>query len=77
MKLLAAITYRPTIERVLRHLGLWAPEPMFRNPNRAPRPPDELLPDPEPVQQLDLEFSQIPAWWDSDEAYSQAPPDWN
>ena len=71
-----AITRRDVIEAILRHLGLWPP------PRRVPRivlpqpPPEAPKPraDPGPPEALDeSERSQVPAWWDDDDAFCQVP----
>ncbi len=74
LRLVAVITRRSVIERILRHLGLWPPP--RREPKRRPRPPPRPAPGEPPAQAPD-ETSQIPLWWDDDEAYSQVPSDWD
>ena len=60
------------IKKILLHLGRWPPP--YRPP-KQPRPPppreeEPALPDP-PLSEA--EASQLPLWWDQDEAFSQLP----
>jgi hypothetical protein len=72
MKLVAAITDKKVLRRILEHLGLWPqPEPVPTKPRAPPAPtPHEV----DPGSDVD-DVSQVPAWWDEDEAYSQLPPE--
>ena len=72
MWIVAFVTERAVIERILRHLGLWPPRirpPKLRRadvPTRAPPPRA-------PAGEDDV--SQVPPWWDNDAAVSQVLPE--
>ena len=61
------------IKKILLHLGRWPPP--YRPP-KQPRPPpprrEETLSVPDPPLS-EAEASQLPLWWDQDEAFSQLP----
>ena len=68
MEIVAAITDEKVLRRILEHLGLWSePEPAMAKP-RAPPQESAITLDEDDV-------SQVPAWWNEDEAYSQLPPE--
>ncbi len=71
MEFVAAITDEKVLRRILEHLGLWPqPKPIPLKPRAPPEPPTT------PVEvDPDNDVSQVPAWWDEDEAYSQLPPE--
>ena len=70
MRIVSLITNHAVIARILNHQGLWPP------PQRRPKPRSPPPPEPPPGPQPD-ETSQVPLWWDDDEAYSQVPHDEN
>lgn len=75
MEVVAAITDEKVLRRILEHLGLWSePGPVLAKP-RAPPEQSAIRPDEDP-QDTDVDdVSQVPPWWDEDEAYSQLPPE--
>ena len=72
LKRIALITDPKVIKKILLHLGRWPPP--YRPP-KQPRPPprrEETPPSPDPPLS-EAEASQLPLWWDQDEAFSQHP----
>ncbi len=72
MKIVAAITDEKVIQRILEHLGQWPQSEPIPTDSRAP-PPTDLV--PLPSQDSAEDYSQVPPWWDADDAYSQLPPE--
>jgi len=72
LKRIALITDPKVIKKILLHLGRWPPP--HRPPKRLRQPPPReeapALLDP---QLSEAEASQLPPWWDQDEAFSQLP----
>ena len=73
LKRIALITDSEVIKKILLHLGRWPPP--FRPPKKPRLPPPRreeapAFPDP-PLSEA--EASQLPLWWDQDEAFSQLP----
>ncbi len=76
LRIVSLVTRRDTVERILRHLGLWPPP--SRPPRPPPRPPAPGADQgPPPASPDESERSQVPAWWDDDEAFSQVPSGWD
>ncbi len=73
LKRIALIMDPKVIKKILLHLGRWPPP--YRPP-KQPRPPpprrEETLSVPDPPLS-EAEASQLPLWWDQDEAFSQLP----
>ena len=73
LKRIALITDPKVIKKILLQLGRWPPP--YRPP-KQPRPPpprrEETRSDPDPPL-CEAEASQLPLWWDRDEAFSQLP----
>jgi hypothetical protein len=74
MWIVAFVTERAVIVRILRHLGLWPPPLRPPKPGRA-RPPVTAPTPRQPARALrprpEDEPSQVPPWWDEDGALSQ------
>ena len=71
-KRISVITDPEVIKKILQHLGRWPPphRPPKKPRRRPPREEASALPDP-PLSEA--EASQLPLWWDQDEAFSQLP----
>ncbi len=72
MEIVAVITDEKVLRRILEHLGQWPQPESIPTESRAP-PPPELVPLPSPSN--DEDYSQVPPWWDGDDAYSRLPPE--
>ncbi len=73
MRLIAAITDPDVVQNILEHLRLWPPPERPPKPPRAP-PAAPASPAPMAPASAPEEESQVPSWWEDDEAFSQVPP---
>ncbi len=72
-KRISVITDPEVIKKILLHLGRWPPPhrpPKQHRPQPPRREEEPALPD-SPL--CEAEASQLPLWWDQDEAFSQLP----